>query len=240
MYEERFYRSWAASENLVSFRVIEKETDLLIMANRNLLKEASLVVRQYRHDVEEYIRMYPVFKNTLSPVKLLGNEPPIVKEMIEATSVAGVGPMASIAGAVADFTGRALLKFSDEIIVENGGDIFINTKKERLLAIYAGKSVFSGKIAVKIKPENTPLGVCTSSATVGPSLSLGNTDATVIISKTAVLSDAFATTVGNMVKSKADLEKAIDFVKKEQHIIGALVIIGDKMAMTGDVEIVKI
>ena len=146
--------------------------------------------------------------------------------------------MASVAGVIAEFVGRDLLKYSDEVIVENGGDIFIKSKKKRILGIYAGNSPISNKLAIEIEGEKTPLGICTSSATVGPSLSFGKTDATVIVSKSAALADACATAIGNRVKEPGDIKSALEFAKKIKGVQGILIIFRDKLGAWGDIKIV--
>ncbi len=229
------------SKGLVSFKIAEKETDLLIMADSDLSKIAKEAVLKYRFELELYIKNRPEFKTSLLPLSPLGAESGIIKEMIRSSRLAGVGPMASVAGTMADFIGKDLSAYSSEVIVENGGDIFIKSKSERLFGVYAGNSPLSDKIALKVKNNSAgSLGICTSSGSVGPSLSFGNSDATVIVSKNASIADAFATLIGNMVKSETDLEAAINKAKSIDDIIGALIIIGDKMAICKDIEIVKI
>ncbi len=126
----------------------------------------------------------------------------IVKTMAEAAEKAGVGPMAAVAGAIAEYVGRELLPFSREVIVENGGDIFLKTQKTRSIGIYAGESSpFTGKLALRIEPKDTPLGICTSAGTVGHSLSFGKCDAAILVSPSASLADAAATAVGNLIQS---------------------------------------
>jgi ApbE superfamily uncharacterized protein (UPF0280 family) len=122
--------------------------------------------------------------------------------MAEAASIAGVGPMAAVAGAVASFLGQVLGSCSREVIVENGGDIYLRSAHERVVAVFAGDSPFSYKIGLRVKPEDTPAGICTSSGTVGHSLSFGNADAVVIKGESAILADAVATQAGNLIKSK--------------------------------------
>ncbi|GAG89833.1 unnamed protein product, partial [marine sediment metagenome] len=111
------------------------------------------------------------FLTSLEPLFVSDNAPRIVKSMSEAAKRVGTGPMASVAGAIAEFVGNELLAFSPEIILENGGDIFLKSSKKRLIGIYAGKSPLTGKIGLEINGDDTPLGICTSSGTVGHSLS---------------------------------------------------------------------
>jgi len=151
----------------------------------------------------------------------------------------GVGPMAAVAGAIAEMVGRELLNFSSEVIVENGGDIFLCHKKMRHIGIYAGDSPLSGKLALEIEPEDTPLGVCTSSGTVGHSLSFGKADAAIVLSPSAALADAAATAVGNMVKTAEDMPRAIEFVREVEGLTGIAIIVGDKMAVWGKINLVR-
>jgi ApbE superfamily uncharacterized protein (UPF0280 family) len=159
--------------------------------------------------------------------------------MAAASSKVGVGPMAAVAGAFAEHVGKGLLRYSDEVIVENGGDIYIRSKKSRLIGVYAGDSPLSGKVALRIEPGDTPLGVCTSSGTVGHSLSFGRADAAIVLAQSAALADAAATAVGNLVQSEEDLARAVDFVKPVEGIMGIAVIMGGKMAAWGRVNLVR-
>ncbi len=239
MYKERFYRGWVKDGDLVSFKVIEKETDLLISAVKNLESRAHEALLNYRHDIEEYIKKHPDFGSSLEPIKVNNDAPQIVEVMAGASKKANVGPMAAVAGAIAEFVGRNLLGFSDEIIVENGGDIFIKTSKKRVIGIYAGEgSPFTGKLAVEIGPEEEGLGVCTSSGTVSHSLSFGKADAAMIISKDAALADAVATATGNVVKSVDDIEKGINIAKSIDGVKGVLIVVKDKMGSWGEVKLV--
>jgi len=238
MYEERIYRRDYITEDLKGFEVVVKETDLYICAKEDLSSEAVDSTLKYRTQIEGYIKRHPEFQTSLTPLFFDFFAPPIVKEMLRAGRIAKVGPMASVAGAIAEFVGRDLLKFSDEVIVENGGDIFIKSKKKRKLGIYAGNSPLSNRLTIEIEGEKTPLGVCTSSGTVGPSLSFGKTDATVVISRSAALADAGATAIGNIVKEAGDIKKALEFAKKIKGVDGVLIILKDKLGAWGDIKIV--
>lgn len=239
MYEERVYRNLFKGINLTFFDVTVLETDLRIGANKNLYGRALELVNSYRAALEDYIKLNPEFLASLEPVKAVGNPPEIIKKMCNAARKAGVGPMAAVAGAVSELVGMGLLEYSDEIIVENGGDIFIKTDIPRKIGIYAGTSVLSEKIALEIMPEETPVGICTSSGTVGHSLSFGKADAAVIISKNTFLADAVATATGNTVKSAGDIEMALEFASGIEGVYGALVIVGDKMGVWGNVRLTK-
>ena len=238
-YKPRFYRFWSQDNDLVSFNVIVKETDLFIRARRNLRKKALDLVIKQRALLEAYIEWHPGFVTALEPFTVGIDAPLIVKEMAEASAKVGVGPMAAVAGAIAESVGKELLKYSSEIIVENGGDIFLRLEQTRRIGIYAGNSPLSGKLALEIKPQGTPSGVCTSSGTVGHSLSFGKADAAIVLSPSAALADAAATAVGNLVKTAEDMPRAIEFVREVEGITGIAIIIGDKMAAWGKINLVR-
>lgn len=239
MYEPRTYRQWHQSRDLVSFRVAVKETDLHVAATVNLKSKTERLVLKYREKLEKYIETHPVFLTSLNPVPVEENAPDIVKMMAEASAKVGVGPMAAVAGAIAELIANELLAFSPEIIIENGGDIYLRSLKKRVVGIYAGASPLSGKIGIEIAPEDTPCGVCTSSGTVGHSLSFGRADAVTVISPSTPLADAGGTATGNRVQTAADIPRAIEFASKIPGITGVIIIMGDKVGAWGNVKIVE-
>ncbi len=238
-YKPRFYRFWSKDADLVSFTVTVKETDLFIRAKKDLHRKALDIVLKQRRLLEGYIARQPGFVTALEPYAVGKDAPLIAREMAEASAKVGVGPMAAVAGAFAEHVGKGLLPDSDEVIVENGGDIYIRCEKQRLIGVYAGDSPLSGKLALRIEPNDTPLGVCTSSGTVGHSLSFGRADAAIVISPSVALADAAATAVGNLVQTPEDMPRALNFVKKVEGITGIAVIIGDKMAAWGKIDLVR-
>ncbi len=157
--------------------------------------------------------------------------------MQEASLKAGVGPFASVAGAMAEFVGREILKYSKEVIVENGGDIFLKTSRKRRIGIFAGKSKFSNRLALEILPDETPLGVCTSSGTIGHSLSFGKADAVVVVSKSCSLADASATAIGNLIKKKKDILRGIEKAKGIEDLKGVVIIKDDKLGVWGNIKL---
>ena len=160
--------------------------------------------------------------------------------MAASTEKVDIGPMAAVAGLFSEKVGKVLLKKTDEVIVENGGDIFIKTKKDPIIGIYAGdNSPFTGKLAIKISSKSTPCGICTSAGTVGPSLSKGTADAVIVLSPETTLADAAATALGNMVQSKTDIDKTINYGKKIDNITGLVIIKDDKIGVWGELEIVN-
>ena len=239
-YQPRYYRDWSKDRDLVSFNVVVKETDLYIRARKNYKEKAFEIVQRQRAALENYIARHPGFLTALVPFPVTADAPAIARSMEEAAEKVNVGPMAAVAGAFAEFVGKDLLKFSSEIIVENGGDIFLKTAKSRLVGVYAGEnSPLTGKIALKIEPANTPLGICTSSGTVGHSLSFGKSDAVVVLAPSAALADAAATAIGNIVKAETDIEIALEFARGVSGLVGVAVIINDKMGVWGKVNLIR-
>lgn len=236
METNRFYRDYFKAENLVFFPASVAQTDLYIGAETDLREEAVRLTERYRGELEAYIRRHPEFLHSLEPVRPTGDAPMIALDMCSAANIAGVGPMAAVAGAMAKFVGRELLKKSGEVIVENGGDIFIHSLTDRNIGIYAGNSPLSGKLSIRIKKDMFPCGVCTSSGTVGHSLSFGKADATLVICRDASLADACATALGNRVKTPGDVESALGFAESVPGVEGALVIIGETMGVWGAIE----
>ena len=238
--EERTYRVLSARKGLTGFRVMVKETDLHVQAERDLSAEVRELVLLHRGHLEAYIAQNPVFLTTLSPWALHGPAAPVVRLMAEAGRIAGVGPMAAVAGAVAELVGEGLAPLSREVIVENGGDVYARTAGPFTAAVHAGKSPLSGRVGVRVDGEGGALGICTSSATVGPSMSFGRADAALIVARSAALADAAASALGNRVKDAASLAPALEFVRSISGVLAALAIIGDKMAAWGEIEIVPI
>ena len=237
MYEPRTYRHWVKAKDLIPFNVVVKETDLYIFASTNLKRKAQKLVVKYRDILERYIERHPDFLTSLEPLPIDDNAPHIAKEMLLAAAKAGVGPMASVAGAIAEFVGNELLALSPEIIVENGGDIYLKSQTKRIIGIYAGESPLTGKIGLEIKGTDTPLGICTSSGTVGHSLSYGRADAVVVVSKSATLADAAATAIGNLITQPDDIPTGIEFAQGIKGLAGVIIIQGKDMGLWGKVKV---
>ena len=240
MKRQRSYRSWLARDGLVPFRVAIQETDLYILAHSPLEQEAREAVIQLRHQLEAYIRANPDFASSLAPLPEDPRAPKIVQEMLTASQQAGVGPMAGVAGAMAEFVGRELLVSSPEVVVENGGDIFIQINTERKIGLFAGESPLNMKVGIRVPPERTPLGICTSSGTVGHSQSFGRADAVCVISPSAALADVAATALGNRVGGKGDIERVLEEGRRISGVEGVVIIVDDALGAWGEYELVKL
>jgi ApbE superfamily uncharacterized protein (UPF0280 family) len=237
MYEPRTYRHWIKDKDLTPFNIVVKETDLYIRAATNLKRKAYKLVLKYRNILERYIKRYPLFLTSLEPLPVSEDAPHIIKEMAEATERVDIGPMAAVAGAIAEFVGSQLSTFSPEIIVENGGDIYLKSLVKRIIGVYAGNSPLTGKIGLEIRGEETPMGICTSSGTVGHSLSYGRADAVVTLSPSTILADAAATAIGNLITQPGDIPRGIEFAKGIEGLKGVLIIKDDKVGLWGQVNI---
>jgi len=231
------YRNRIKSDKLKPFKVIVKETDLFIYAKTHLKSLATELVLRYRGYIETYIKKQPDFITSLSPWHETGPAPNIVKDMINAGNHAGIGPMASVAGAIAEYVGKNLLSSSDEIIVENGGDVFIKTNSPVVVGIFAGGSPLSLNVGMRIDSSKESVSVCTSSGTVGHSLSMGTADAVCVKSGSCALADAAATSIGNRVKKKSDIENAISYGKTIKGVDGIVIIRKQAMGIWGDIEV---
>lgn len=238
MYKERIYRNTLRQTDLVSFEAKLKETDLFLLANRNLRQQAQNSILRHREEIEGYIKKDPFFRETHKPYRVRRNAPLIVQAMAKAGFKAGVGPMAAVAGAIAEFVGKDLLSYSPEIIIENGGDIFIVTSRPRRIGIFAGNSPLSNKLVIEIEPASTPLGVCTSSGTVGHSMSFGRADAVVVLSRSTPLADAAATAICNTIQKEVDIPKGIELAKEIEGITGLLIVIGSRMGVWGEIKLI--
>jgi len=239
-YRVRKYRDRVRAKGLETFHVAVKETDLWVSADRVLKGETEDLVFEYRAQLESYIQNHPEFVQTLTPYPEDPFAPPIVKEMIRCTRHIGVGPMASVAGAMAQFVGEGLLGTVEQVIVENGGDIFLKAKRPVTVSVFAGESPLSEKVGLKIPVSQMPLGVCASSGTVGHSLSMGAADAVCLVSASAPLADGAATALCNRVKVKADLERLPGWAGEIRGIRGGVAIMGDRMVTWGDIELIAL
>lgn len=240
-YQKRFYRNQVRKNDLHLAQISVKETDLLVSTDKpvdkKFLRER---INFYRRQIESYIAKDNKFLTSLKPISVELKAPLIVREMSKAARFANVGPMATVAGAIAQFLGKDLLRRGfKEVIIENGGDIFLKTNKKRAIGIYTDRSDFFKGICLLIKPSIVPFGVCASSGTIGHSLSFGCADSVIILSKNTLLADAVATATGNLVKSKLNLQKALDFAKSIKGVEAVVIIIKDNLISWGKVKFGK-
>ncbi len=235
----RTYRQLVQTR-LKATRVIVQETDLCIYADRDVSASAKEAVIRQRGYIENYMRRHPEFAPSLNPLPLDDLAPKIVQDMMDAGRKAQVGPMAAVAGAVAEHVARILRADANQIIIENGGDLFADAAQDITIAVYAANSPLSLRIGLKITADLMPLAVCTSSGTVGHSLSKGRADAVCVLSRSCPLADAAATAIGNRVRTTEDIDPAIRWGGAIDGVMGILVVLGEKMGAWGKVELVPL
>ena len=243
-YKERSYRSRFSDDGRRWFCVKFLESDLWIGVDSGSYSESieadtySMLV-DLRRSMDAYLIMDPAYKAALTPYDAGIEAPAILKDMSMVSHKTGIGPMSAVAGAVA-------LRVADfikcqfgvkEVIVENGGDIYAESNSDMDIAVFAGQSPLSEKIGLHIPADSFPLGICTSSGTVGPSLSLGRADAVMIVCKDVLLADSYATAMANRIQSAADLQPVIDLISDIPSILGAIAVKDDRMAICGRFEL---
>ena len=241
---ERFYRQGMGEERFNSFVINYQQSDIWCAVSRKTETEgvdsyALAELKKLRHILDNYIKKRNDFLSSHQPIKYDSAAPAIIKKMLSASQQAGTGPMASVAGAFSEHIGNKISdKFNPkELILENGGDNYIIIEKTLISSIYAGNSPLSEKIGLKIEPEFSPLGVCTSAGTFGSSKSYGQADAVVIASKNTLLADAYATALANKIDTKQDVEKIAELAKNVEQILACIIIKDDKMAVNGKLEV---
>ena len=240
-YDERHYRRVERS-GLVSSIVKMAETDLHILAPAPVEDLALQLLSESRKKIERYISEHPLFATSLVPLAADDTAPSIVQQMLFAARQAGVGPMAAVAGVIAEAVGQGLQDQGiAELIVENGGDLYVARQQECTVAIYAGESSLSGKLGVALAPAQMPCGVCCSSATIGHSLSLGKADAVMVIAGSTPLADAAATRLANEVgHDSQSINRALESAATIEGVVGVVIISGDQLGAWGQVELVKL
>lgn len=234
-YTERRYRGVMEPAGLTCYRVAEGESDLYVCTKGDLKAQAAGSLSRHRAGLEAYLLAHPSFGTSFTPLPAASGAPGIVRDMAEAAERFGVGPMAAVAGAIADHVGRDLLGRSGEVIVENGGDLFLAGGRKRVIRVFAGE----GRPTLHLVVEDTPegVGLCTSSAGVGPSVSLGIADAVTVLAGTAALADAAATALGNMVGSRDDVGKVLEIAARFGDVMGVVLVVGEVLGARGELEI---
>ena len=191
------------------------------------------VVRQ-RKLLEQYIVRQPEFRDSLVPLELLPDAPRIARLMAIASRKTGLGPMASVAGTLAQLGAeKACSEGCSEAVVENGGDIFLMTDSAVTIGIYEGRDRSGGDLAFLVSPDESPLAVCSSSSKMGHSLSFGDCGLATVVSKDASLADSAATLVCNRIRRDEDIEHVLDRVGSIPGILGILVARDDKIGIWG-------
>ncbi len=242
MYEKRTYRQHMGEGRFASLSISVQESDLWIgyqgtVDQRKLESEAMRILRQLRLELLTYDD--PRLLSSLVPLMPVSVLSPFLASMFEAAKRAGVGPMASVAGAIAQVVGQKLKQqFSlQEIVVENGGDLYIDVLQPLSVKLIAPTSTFSGKVSILVDPALGPMGVCTSSARFGHSLSFGKADAVLVATQDAALADAYATAYCNQVQKQEDVQRICELLSAKPEVFSALVALDATLAVGGRLEV---
>jgi ApbE superfamily uncharacterized protein (UPF0280 family) len=217
-----------------------KETDLWIGIDPDSFQDEMKVfcfdrIKFYRTELENYLAVDPEYGLSLKPYQTNRYAPELALKMAKTAQQANVGPMAAVAGAFAQQLGNDLMNnFEINVIaIENGGDVFLHLINPIIMSIFAGNSPLSGKIGIEIPGNTGSIGVCTSSGTVGPSLSFGKADAVMVACKDAALADAWATSLGNRVQTAEDIDIVLKFAEQIKEILSLVIICDGKVGIRG-------
>jgi ApbE superfamily uncharacterized protein (UPF0280 family) len=223
--------------DLIKKEVRYKDTRLKILTNNEEFVDIAVnELQKQRGFIENYISKDKNFLTSLKPIKIKKNSPKVVRLMAEGGKIADVGPMAAVAGTLAEFCVRKMIKKGAKIaVVENGGDIFAYTSIPIYIGIYAGYTKLSDKLALKLDPKNTPISVCSSSK-LGQSLSFGNCDLASVFSKKSYVADAVATAVANKVKEESDIAPALRWAISLKDVMGVLIVKDNKVGLIGNIQ----
>jgi ApbE superfamily uncharacterized protein (UPF0280 family) len=226
------------SRGLYRKRIVIKQSNLLLISDTpqaiSVALNSIILNRKY---LENYIKEHPEYRFSLEPIDVEDDAPKVVKLAAFSAELANVGPMAAIPGALAEMAVEDMVHQGSSVnLVENGGEIASISNKPINVGIYAGSSPLSGRIGFQIAPQDSPIGIATSSATVSHALSFGNADAAIIVAKSAALADAAATAVCNAVKGsdvEASIQYGLEVAETIPQIRGAMIIRGKYIGKFG-------
>ncbi|MDR3640714.1 MAG: UPF0280 family protein [Humidesulfovibrio sp.] len=224
-----------------TFQVVLEQTDLFVTAEQDLAQPMLDLVRGLRGALKSFMLLTPGFRESLVPVPAPESAPRIAREMAKAAQAANVGPMAAVAGTFAQLVADHFAPQSPNIIVENGGDIYMHSTKDRVVALL-GDPASGARLGLKLGRRDFPLSLCASSATIGPSLSLGQGELVVVRSKSGAFADAAATALANLIDTGDDLDLLLARARKlaPLGLEGVFAQAGGKLAVWGKMELVAL
>ncbi|MFW5730412.1 MAG: UPF0280 family protein [Desulfonatronovibrionaceae bacterium] len=239
---ERKYRTICSPRSgETAYQAVVEESDLYIISRGNHARAVLKRLTTIRGWIKAYILAHPGFAESLEPVEYREPCPALIKEMILAGQMFNVGPMAAVAGAIAQDTARHISRVSSEALVENGGDIYIFSTRDRQVALLPCPEK-GASLGIKVKASDTPCSICSSSSTIGHSLSLGRGSLVSVRAESGAVADAAATALCNMIKSRKSLHK-LENKRSElekKGIQGVFAQAGNDMLVWGNMELVMI
>lgn len=187
-----------------------------------------------RRILEDYIQRHGEFRHCLEPMALHSGAPEVARRMARAARLVGVGPMAAVAGAMAQCAAEAGLQAgAPEAIVENGGDIYLRVEESVIIGLHTGTAALGDRLAFSLEPEDTPISICSSSGKMGHSMSLGDCDLATVVAKDAALADAAATEAANLVKNVGEVDAALERIAGIEGIDGVIIVKKDRVGLAG-------
>ncbi len=240
--EDRFYRRWHSVRSGIAYEVNFRQTNLWVRSSRDFSREVLNTVVEAHRVLNLYASKNPAFFPSLKPLPLDPLAPPVVKRMLQAALEADVGPMASVAGLIAELVGRRLMELDPEgeIVVENGGDCFLFSSQPVVVEILPDyrRDLKKPLLRISIEPEYMPVSLCTSSSRVGHSLSFGRASAVTVLSEDGAFADAAATSICNQLKSREQLKDLLEIWGNKKKILGLVAIVGDCIGFMGSIKLV--
>ncbi len=221
MSQKRTYRTFTYREAV--FRICCEKFDAV----------TAEVVRQ-RRILENYIGRHPDFRKSLEPLDLLAGAPEVAQSMARAARLVGVGPMAAVAGAMAQCAGQAALDAgAREVIVDNGGDIYICAVEPVIIGLKTGTTDLADRLAFSLQADDTPISICSSSGKMGHSMSLGECDLATVVARDTALADAAATQAANLVRNVDDIDPALENIAGIEGVDGVMIIKNSRVGLAG-------
>ena len=221
MTTKRTYRTFTHKD--AAYRICCEKYDVVVAE----------IIRQ-RRILEDYINRHPDFGRSFEPIELYDDVPLIAQRMARAARLAGVGPMAAVAGIMAQCAAEAGLKAgAKEVIVDNGGDIYLHVSKPVIIGLDSGGAELADRLAFSLKADDTPIAICSSSGRMGHLTSLGQCDLATVVSKDAALADAAATRAANLVKTAEDVDGALEQIAAIEGITGVMIVKDTRVGLAG-------
>ncbi len=221
-----------------AFQVVVEETDLHVTASRDLSHEIQQYVSALRGQLKAYIMLHPEFRDSYVPVPVAPGAASIVRRMAGAATLADVGPMAAVAGTISQMVCEEFAPICSELIVENGGDVYMRSSRDRVAGLLPDPHSES-TVGIVIRADEFPVSLCSSSSTIGHSLSLGTGELVAVRSRDGSLADACATAFCNMLTSPEELDKVTERAAElqAQGVDGVFAQCGGRVAIWGKMEL---
>lgn len=213
------------------------ETAVTVISDEEYIRVAEQAIFEARERILRKISEDPYFATTYDPYPVSEDDDPLIKRMCQASLLAGVGPMAGVAGAIAVFAVERMVEAgASYAIVENGGDIALRIDRDITVGVFQDDDRFR-ELAFRIPKRNGIFGICSSSGKVGPSVSFGKSGISTVFSDDVILADACATALGNMIRDggQEEMSRALEEIGGIHGVDGCVSISNGLYASIGDV-----